>query len=104
MEETNKKTIIKILEPDFLTEDEAAAYCCISKTLFRLKTQEFRIPFCYPFGAKKNIFRRSDLKVLLEHGFNCPPIAPSSPSEITASEPVAVEIFYNNRKAKKRNG
>ena len=49
---------------DYLTEHEAAHYCCVSYSHFREKRLERGIPMIQFMG--KRIYRRSDLEAAIE--------------------------------------
>ena len=49
---------------DYLTEPEAAHYCCVSYGHFRDKAEENGIPMIRFMG--KRIYRRSDLEAAIE--------------------------------------
>ena len=49
---------------DYLTQSEAAHYCCVSETQFKRKRHDYGIGAMQFMG--KNVFRRSDLKNAIE--------------------------------------
>lgn len=49
---------------DYLSEKEAAAYCCVSPSHFRAKLREIGLRPGKLWG--KNIYRRTDLQALIE--------------------------------------
>lgn len=57
-------TVISSVDKDYLSEKEAAVYCCCSVKHFRNKSREAGLQPGKLWG--KNVYRRTDLQKLIE--------------------------------------
>jgi hypothetical protein len=61
---TSEKAELNIVGKDYLTEDEAAHYCCVSYSQFRRCAQEYSLQPRTFMGKK--VYRKTDLQRAME--------------------------------------